>query len=100
MKELERGQSCHVEGVGGKSGQLQRLRPITPLNKSYRVLFFPLQRENADDSSFGNSSLEVHLARVIMTVTDGIKVTLTDGGWRHLFRSLNASSSLISAVTV
>lgn len=40
VKEVKRGRSCHVDSVGGESGQLQRLHPITPLNKSYQVLFF------------------------------------------------------------
>lgn len=34
------GAAVCVDGVGGESGQLQRLHPITPLNKSYQVLFF------------------------------------------------------------
>lgn len=57
---------------------------------------FQLQQQNADDRSFGYSSLEVHMANMIMNVTDMIKVTFTDGGWQHLFCSLNPSSSLFS----
>lgn len=36
----EMGQSCSLDDVGGDSGQLHSLYPITPLNKSYQVLFF------------------------------------------------------------
>lgn len=35
VKEVKRGQSCHVDSVGGESGQLQWLHPISPRNKSY-----------------------------------------------------------------
>lgn len=54
---------------------------------------FQLQQQNANDRSFGYSSLQVHMANMIMTVTDRIKVTLTDGGWQHLFCRLNPSLS-------
>ena len=40
VKEVKRGQNHGVDSVGGKSGQLHWLHPITPLNKSYQVLFF------------------------------------------------------------
>lgn len=29
----------HLDSMGGYSGQLQHLYPITPLNKSYQILF-------------------------------------------------------------
>lgn len=50
---------------------------------------FQLQQQNASDGSLAYSSLEVHMANMIMTVTDRFKVTLTDGGWQHLFCNLN-----------
>lgn len=55
---------------------------------------FQLQRQNANDRSFGYSSLGVHMENMIMSVTDRIKVTFTDGGWQHRFCSLYPSSSL------
>lgn len=55
---------------------------------------FQLQQQNTNDRSFGYSSLGVHMANMMMSVTDRIKVTFTDGGWQHRFCSLNPSSSL------
>lgn len=52
---------------------------------------FQLQQQNASDGSLAYSSLGVHMANMIMTVTDRFKVTLTDGGWQHLFRNLNSA---------
>lgn len=81
-----------VERVGSTS--------VTSHYSTKQVLsspIFQLQQQNAADRSFGYSSLEVHMANMIMTVTDRIKVTFTDGGWQHLFCSLNHSLSHFSA---
>lgn len=55
---------------------------------------FQLQQQNAHDRSFGYSSLEVHMANMIMTVTDRIKMTFTDGGWQHSL--LQSESQLVT----
>ena len=90
----EGGQSCGCGLCGWREWAAPAVTSHYSTKQVLSTPIFQLQQQNADDRSFGYSSLEVHMADMIMSVTDRIKVTFTDGGWQHCCCSLNPSSSL------
>lgn len=97
MKEELGGRRWRADGVGGAGRAALAVTSHYALKQALSSPIFQRQRAKANDRSRGYSSLRVHMANMIMSFADTIKVTFADGGWQRRLRSPKGHSSLFAS---